>query len=246
MKTLFAHRGMSSLAPENTLAAFRKCREFGLRWVECDVDVLADGTVVISHDDTLDRCTNRTGSLYELTHDDLQDIDAGSWFSEEFINERMPTLNQLIDLVNKDKLNINVEIKSCAAGWKQTQLLIDGVIKALAGLDERRELIVSSFNHLVLYEFKKRCPEIQVACLFDKASFQPDWLSMMQACLADHVHIEDEGLTEETIKEIKQYGYKVHVYTVNELVRANQLFNWGADGVFTDKGQLFPLSYLSY
>ncbi len=246
MKKLFAHRGMSSLAPENTLAAFRKCREFGLRWVECDVDVLADGTVVVSHDDTLDRCTNHTGSLYELTQDDLQDIDAGSWFSEEFINERIPKLSQLIDLVNKDKLNINIEIKSCAAGWSQTELLINGVINALTALDERRELIVSSFNHLILYEFKKRCPEVPVACLFDKVSFQPDWLSIMQACRADYIHIEDEDLTEKTIKEIKAQGYKVHVYTVNDLARANQLFNWGIDGVFTDKGQLFPLSYLVY
>ncbi len=247
MKTLFAHRGMSSLAPENTLAAFKKCREFGLHWAECDVDALADGTVVVSHDDTLDRCTNRSGSLYDLTVDDLQDIDAGSWFSGAFTNEPMPKLGQLIALVNQEKLHLNIEIKACRIGWKQTLVLIDGVIRELEKLDTPRELIISSFNHLALYEFKQRRPQTRIACLFDRYTFKKtDWLSVMQACQAESIHIEDEGLTEEIIKEIKQQGYVVRVYTVNNIIRANQLFNWGVEGLFTDIGQQFPLKYLKY
>ncbi len=156
MKTLFAHRGMSALAPENTLAAFNLCPEYGLSWVEVDVDVLADGTVVVSHDDTLDRCTNRTGSLYDLTFEDLQDIDAGSWFGDDFIGEPLPTFTQFIELVNKHKLNINVEIKSCTAGWEHTEKLIDGVINGLKKLNRYSDLLVSCFNPLALAEFKRR------------------------------------------------------------------------------------------
>ncbi|WP_394210068.1 glycerophosphoryl diester phosphodiesterase [Enterovibrio calviensis] len=243
MKTLFAHRGMSSLAPENTLAAFSLTPEYGLNWVECDVDVLADGTVVLSHDETLDRCTDRPGSLYDLTVNDLEDIDAGSWFGDDFIGERIPTFAQFIELANKLKLNINVEIKSCTGGWAQTESLIDGVIEELKKLDKDRDLLISSFNVLALAEFKRRCPDTSVACLFSKETLEADWLAVLQACQADAIHVEDKGLTKEMVLEIKEHGYAVNVYTVNHLARANQLFNWGVDGVFTDVGHTFPSRY---
>lgn len=243
MKTLFAHRGMSSLAPENTLAAFALCGQHGIRWIECDVDILADGTVVVSHDDTLDRCTDQSGHLAELTKADLGDIDAGSWFHDDFIGEPIPTFEQLITLANQHELNINVEIKSCSAGWAMTDKLIANVITALAQLDTGRELIVSSFNHLALAEFKRRRPQTSVACLFEAASLGDDWESVMQACGADYIHPEDQSLTQAMVARFKSSGYKINVYTVNDLARANQLFNWGVDGVFTDIAHRFPSKY---
>ncbi|MTI13287.1 glycerophosphoryl diester phosphodiesterase [Sansalvadorimonas verongulae] len=245
MKTVFAHRGMSSLAPENTLAAFKQCAEHGVKWLECDVDILADDTVVISHDDTLDRCTNKSGSLYDLTINDLDTIDAGSWFGDEFKGEPIPTYDQFIDVVNEYKLNVNIEIKSCAAGWEKTLILLDKVIAGIRRLDSDREVIVSSFNHVALYEFKKRCPDVPTACLFVAENLWDDWESLLQACGADYIHPEDKGLTQEMVQKFKQKGYKVNVYTVNCLKRANQLFNWGVDGVCTDIAQNFPSSRLN-
>ncbi|WP_434360263.1 glycerophosphoryl diester phosphodiesterase [Parasalinivibrio latis] len=243
MKTLFAHRGMSSLAPENTLAAFSRCKENGIQWVECDVDVLADGTVVISHDDTLDRCTDQSGSLYDLSKADLKGIDAGSWFHDDFIGEPIPTFAQFIDLVNRHKLNVNVEIKSCTSGWQNTLCLIEGVISGLEDLNPECELIVSSFNHLALAEFKRRRPQTTVACLFEACNLWDDAESVLEGCGADCIHPCNDGLTKETVKRFKQAGYKVNVYTVNDLARANQLFNWGVDGVFTDIAHRFPSKY---
>ncbi len=240
MKTVFAHRGMSALAPENTLSAFALTKEYGIQWIECDVDILGDGTVVVTHDERLDRCTNQSGLVYEKNASDLNDIDAGSWFSDEFINEPLPTLAQLIELVNDKQLNINVEIKSCVSGWQDTLRLIEGTIQALEMLNADRQLIVSCFNPLALSEFKRRRPETSVACLFEKATLQPDWLSILQACQAECVHPEDAGLTQAQVHAFKAAGYRVHVYTVNNLARANQLFNWGVDGVFTDIAHLFP------
>ncbi|UTV28464.1 glycerophosphoryl diester phosphodiesterase [Photobacterium atrarenae] len=243
MKTVFAHRGIPTLAPENTLSAFSLCKPHGIQWIECDVDILADGTVVVSHDDTLDRCTDRSGSLYDIHSGDLALIDAGSWFADAFIGERIPTLDQLIALVNQDELNINVEIKSCRAGWAMTEQLIDNVITALAKLDPGRQLIVSSFNHLALAEFKRRRPQTAVACLFEAGQLGEDWLSAMQKCQADCIHPADRGLTQQMIADFKAAGYQVNVYTVNDLARANQLFNWGVDGVFTDIPHRFPAKY---
>ncbi|MEJ2762708.1 glycerophosphoryl diester phosphodiesterase [Photobacterium sp. MCCC 1A19761] len=243
MKTVFAHRGIPTLAPENTLAAFSLCKPHGIRWIECDVDILADGTVVVSHDDTLDRCTDRSGSLYDLQAGDLVQIDAGSWFADQYMGERIPTLAQLITLVNQDLLNINVEIKSCSAGWAMTERLIDNVIAALDHLDDGRELIVSSFNHLALAEFKRRRPQTAVACLFEAGQLGDDWLSALQKCQAEMIHPAEHGLTQQMIGDFKAAGYRVNVYTVNDLARANQLFNWGVDGVFTDIPHRFPAKY---
>ncbi|WP_064606496.1 glycerophosphoryl diester phosphodiesterase [Photobacterium sp. J15] len=243
MKKVFAHRGMSALAPENTLAAFSLCRQHGIKWIECDVDILSDGTVVVSHDDTLDRCTDHSGSLYDMTQADLTEIDAGSWFHDDYIGEPLPTFEQLIELVNQHQLNINVEIKSCTAGWEMTDKLLTNVISGLEKLDSERELIVSCFNHLALAEFKRRRPQTQVACLFESATLGDDWQSVLQACEADYIHPEDEGLTREMVESFKAAGCKINVYTVNDLARANQLFNWGVDGVFTDIAHRFPSKY---
>lgn len=243
MKNIIAHRGMSSLAPENTLSAFALCAEHGIKWVECDLDILADNTVVLSHDDTLDRCTDRTGSLYDLSSVDLQDIDAGSWFSDDYIGERIPTLSKFIELINVHQLNVNLEIKSSKEGWSQSERLIKEVLNLLKNINKDSEILISSFNHQLLREFKLQSPETAVACLFDKDSIHSDWLSHMQACEAMVINVEDEGLTKEQIIEFKKQGYEVNVYTVNSLSRANQLFNWGVDGIFTDIAQDFPKRY---
>ena len=89
-RMIFGHRGLSSLAPENTMAAFRCALDHQVTWVEADVDVIADGTVIICHDSTLDRTTNRTGRYDDLTVADLGGIDAGGWFSPRFVVSRSP------------------------------------------------------------------------------------------------------------------------------------------------------------
>lgn len=243
MKKIIAHRGMSSLAPENTLSAFSLCEKYGVQWFECDVDILQDGTVIVSHDDTLDRCTDQSGRLCDISRADLEFIDAGSWFSDEFINERLPTIEQLITLANEKKLNLNIEIKSCAVSAELSHLLIDNLILALEKLHSDREIIVSSFNHLVLSEFKKKSPQTKVACLFESHNLWDDWNAIIEWCQADYIHPEEKGLTREMVKRFKASGIQVNVWTVNNLARANELFNWGVDGICTDIAHSFPSKY---
>ncbi|SFD07803.1 glycerophosphodiester phosphodiesterase family protein [Pragia fontium] len=240
MKTLYAHRGMSSLAPENTLSAFKLCVDHQVHWFECDIDILHDGTIVVSHDSTLDRCTDRSGSLFELKRQALDSIDAGSWFSDEFIGERIPTLDQLIDLMNQYRLNANIEIKSCDSNADAARDLLSGLDKALEGLDSQVEYIISSFNPMLLAEFKKIRPQARVACLFETHTLNDDWHVIMQWVGAEFIHPQNQGLTREQVQMFKAHGYKVNVWTVNAKDRANQLFNWGVDGIFTDVAQSFP------
>jgi len=87
---IFAHRGASSLAPENTIAAFAKAMEVGARWFEFDVDITGDGSLIVIHDDTLDRTTTGSGSYYQLGFSDIRRLDAGRWFSDTYRFERIP------------------------------------------------------------------------------------------------------------------------------------------------------------
>ena len=231
---IFAHRGASGTRPENTLAAFTAAADSGATWVETDVDIAACGTPVLLHDTDLDRTTNLTGPLYGYTAKQLSGADAGAWFSPDTAGEAVPTLAQLIDLANERGLNLNIELKSNEQGAERSRLLVDRVFEELARLQPGREVIVSSFNPLLLAEFKRRTPQHPVGALFMAETLGPDWLSVLELTGASAAHLEDRGLTRATVRALREAGYEVNVWTVNSPARANELKNWGATGVFTD------------
>lgn len=232
-KTIFAHRGASAIAPENTMAAFKKAVEAGATWIETDVDVLKDGTPILIHDSSLDRTTNRSGSYYDLTVSDLDDIDAGSWFSPEFAGERIPTLAQLVEFMNETGLNANIEIKSNEAGAQMSLQLVDAILKELEALDGP-QVIISSFNHVLLKIFKDKAPQYSVGALFVAENLWDDWKSILELVGADYIHPDDSTLTRAQVQAFREAGYGVNVWTVNSPARANELFNWGVTGIFTD------------
>ena len=108
---IIAHRGASSLAPENTMAAFVKAMEVGARWIEFDVDIMGDGTLLVIHDDTLDRTTSGSGGYYELGFSDLRKLDAGAWFSPTYRFERVPEVASVLEFINGHAMGANLEMK---------------------------------------------------------------------------------------------------------------------------------------
>lgn len=233
-RTIFAHRGLSSRAPENTAAAFRLASEVGADWVETDVDIIADGTPIIIHDTTLDRTTNRSGIIYDLDREKLQDIDAGSWFAPEFSGEKVLTLSEFIEYLNEHSLNANIELKQNEQGAARTERLIRAVVEELQHLDPERQVIISSFSQPLLMKFHQIAPEYAIGVLYESVALYDDWLSVLELCGATYIHLEDTGLTESRVRQLTEAGYGVNVWTVNSVDRANQLFNWGCTGVFTD------------
>lgn len=231
---LIAHRGLSALAPENTFAAFQAALQNGINWVETDVDILGDGTPIIIHDSSLERTTNKAGSYYDLTVADLPSIDAGSWFSPKFAGEPLPTLTAFIDFMNIHELNANIEIKSNEQGKKETLLLIDAVISEIERLNPNREIIISSFNHLLLEKFAQRAPKIPLGCLYEKGMLWSDWKSTLELVGASYLHPHESDLTRERIELCHRLGFGVNTYTVNTRDRANEIANWGADGIISN------------
>lgn len=241
MKRIFAHRGVSSLAPENTMAAFKEITKVKTNWIETDVSITKDGHVFMLHDDQLDRTTNLDGEITSMMSSKVLSADAGSWYDKNFSNEKVPTLEEFIEFVSKNNLNVNIELKSVTG--ENANELADKLCEILANeitqIQDKSEIIISSFNPIMLEKFYKLKPELKYSYLFRREDFRADWNLLMQATHASSVHIDEKGLTKEKIHLIKKFGYSVNVYTVDKKDRANQLFNWGADGIFTNKAQLF-------
>ena len=110
---IFAHRGASGYAPENTLSAIKKAIEMKADGIEIDIQLTKDGKIVVIHDWKVDRTTTGRGFVYELDFDYIRSLDAGQWYTKDFIGEVVPTLEEVLDILPKDMI-LNIEIKDTA------------------------------------------------------------------------------------------------------------------------------------
>lgn len=232
---IIGHRGAAALAPENTLASFRKAAELGVRWVEMDVCLLADGNRVIFHDDTLERCSSGHGLLAAHTLPEVGVLDAGSWFAAEFAGEPIPTLSQALSEIRALGLGLNLEIKHDGPG---VEPLVDGVLAELAALwPQRDSLLISSFNHEALQLCHAKAPQWRLGQLYE---IIPDnWAQELAAINAYSLHCDYLGLTAPLARAIKQAGYRLLCYTVNDPQAVALHWSWGMDAIFTDDPTLF-------
>ncbi|MGE0260732.1 MAG: glycerophosphodiester phosphodiesterase family protein, partial [Alphaproteobacteria bacterium] len=139
---VIGHRGAAARAPENTLAGLRRAKALGCAWVEFDVRLTADGTLVLCHDARLDRTTDRTGPVASQSLSTIRQSDAGSWFGPVFAGEPVPTLNEAMALAVELDLGVNIEMKADPGREYATAA---AVAVALRRLGPRPPLFVSSF-----------------------------------------------------------------------------------------------------
>ncbi len=243
---IYAHRGASSLAPENTIAAFSKAWELGATCFEFDVDVIGDGTLIVIHDDTLDRTTSGEGSYYELSYSDIRKLDAGRWFSDTYRLERIPEVADVISFANAQHMSMNLEIKPCRGGRELRQTLIENLSVAVDALADPSRLLVSSFDHALLADFHQARPQIALGWLFERENQPcPSWQSGAAALGCRAIHPDNRGLTREEVAQMRAAGFEVNVWTVNDCERARELARWGVTGIFTDRPQDFPAEALA-
>ncbi len=231
---IMAHRGLSSVAPENTLAAFAAAAEAGVEWVELDVALTEEGLIPVIHDATTDRTTNRSGSVYSLTSRDLEVVDAGSWFSPQFAGQTIPTLDEVVAQANKLDLNLNVELKSIDEGLRPSVALVETTLAALTKFRSDLDLMISSFSPLLLAEVAKYDNAPLTAWVTMEETMAEGWFSVMEITGATYIHPDERALTKHLVSEIRSSGYGVNPWTVNSLARANELLNWGCTGVISD------------
>ncbi|OWA33931.1 hypothetical protein B9G55_16450 [Saccharibacillus sp. O16] len=226
---IFAHRGASGTRPENTMAAFRRAVELGATGIETDVQLSADGELVLIHDETLTRTASAPGWVGDQTYEQLRSLDAGSWFHPDFMGERIPHLNELLKLAREWNIIVNIELKNTVRAYEGME---QKVIEAVREQRMEQQVILSSFNHYSLDQCKKLAPEIRTGILYMEGLYQP-W-TYAKTLGADALHAYDPAVRAEWVGEARAVGVDYHPFTVNDEGRLRELIGMGVAGVITD------------
>jgi glycerophosphoryl diester phosphodiesterase len=226
---IYAHRGASGTHPENTLAAFKEAARLDIHGVELDVHLTKDGELVVIHDETIDRTSNGSGYVKDLTLEELRAFDFGSWFAADFAGETIPTLKEVLRVYQDTAHHVNIELKSDVFAYEGMGVKVLHVIE---NLNMSNRVVISSFDHEAVKDFKRTAPHIEVAILtmevlvdaYDYARFIP----------ADALHIHLPAAQRKMTKEALLKGAIIRVFTVNEPEYALALQKIGVHAVFTD------------
>jgi glycerophosphoryl diester phosphodiesterase len=158
MNPCIAHRGWSGKAPENTISAIQKAIEHpSIQMIELDVQICRDGVPVVIHDYTLERTTNGSGLVRETTLPELKKLDAGAWFGDQFSGETIPTLEEVLQLV-QGKKRLNVELKCPGGGHVEIAQRIVELVRKYA---IEPSILITSFNHETIKEISRLAPDLK-------------------------------------------------------------------------------------
>ncbi|PSJ46336.1 glycerophosphoryl diester phosphodiesterase [Zobellella endophytica] len=231
---LCGHRGVASLAPENTLAGLRKAAELGLSWVEIDVQLTRDQKVVVIHDEKVNRCSDGKGKLRKYEWDELRKLDAGSWFDPAFEQERIPRLRDYLALARELGIKVNVELKvydkdDAGRLCRRLSKLIDK-----HGFD-KGSLLLSSFDPDCLRYLQVLQPQVPRGLLVEHVP--DDWQQQLERLECAALHCNYRYLSREQAEAVKATGYRLHCYTANHPDKVKDFPAWGVDMIFTDKPQ---------
>jgi glycerophosphoryl diester phosphodiesterase len=226
---IYAHRGASGLAPENTMAAFRKAVEVGSHGIECDVQMTKDGKLIICHDELLDRTTNGKGLIISKTYDEISQLDAGSWFDKKFEGERVPLLEELLQLASESNIFLNIELKT---GVVQYEGMEEKVVEMVKEYGLLKKTVFSSFNHYCLYELKNKYPEAYTGALYMAGLYEP-W-NYLRELKCDCAHPLYLGLKPPIIEGFLRNGYTINAFTVDDVGAAANLIKAGIEGIITN------------
>ncbi len=256
-----AHRGARSLAPENTLAAARKGFEIGADLWELDIAMTKDGELILIHDNTFERTSNiasvyperKKARAHEFTLAELRKLDMGRWFIQtdpfqqiaagavskteldRYVGEAIPTLREALQFTKDHNWQVNVEIKD-ASGTPSSSSIVEKVVGVINELNMAERVMISSFNHSYLQRVKSANPYILTAALVEKPD--PDPLALLKRLNAQAYNPSSRAITPGTIHLLREAGYDVYVYTVNDIPTMKALVDAGVSGIFTDFPQL--------
>jgi len=228
---IIAHRGAPHEAPENTLPALDAANKLGAKWVEFDVMLTLDDVPVIIHDKTLNRTTNGIGRVSKTDYATLKMLDAGSWFSLEFSNTKIPTLEQYLDKAQQLGLGVNIEMKAQAG---KEEKLAEQIISLLEKYWNQSlpTPLISSFSVENLIPLKN------LACPYPIAYNTDSWhdccrdIATVLNCFS--IHMNKQQITKARVLENKKHNLHTLAYTVNSKTEADKLFELGVSAIFSD------------
>ncbi len=226
---VIAHRGASAYAPENTISSFKKSIEMKSEGVELDIHLSKDGHLIVCHDEKVDRTTNGSGFIKDMTLEELKRLDAGSWFSSEFSNEKIPVLDEVLKLFCNTNMLVNIELKSDIIIYKNIE---EKVIKTIKKFNMKNKIIISSFNHYSLVKVKKIDSEIKTGALYVSGIVEP-WIYAKRIG-ADAIHPLFYGITPEIVEGCMENNIPINTYTVNSEKHIYAVAKAGVSGIITN------------
>ncbi len=231
---IFAHRGASGHAPENTMEAFKLAYEMGADGIELDVQLTADNVLVVIHDENIKRTSSGEGLVMNKTFAELNAYDYGSWYSQNFIGVKIPTLKEVLDFIKTTNMELNIEIKTMPAWYnkKLTELVLKEVSNS--GIEDR--IIISSFDHQAIKDSRECNPKVRTAPLYAS-----NILDVYDYCTKNGfncIHPHYQCITKEIICSCHQNNIDVNVWTVNNKEDALKLKELGVDCIITNYPEL--------
>ncbi|RMG19208.1 MAG: glycerophosphodiester phosphodiesterase [Bacteroidetes bacterium] len=236
---VIAHRGASGYAPENTLAAVQKALDMGADMVEIDVHLSRDGEVVVIHDPTLERTTSGKGEVSNKTLTELRQLDAGLWFGEAFRGEKIPTLAEVLQLID-GKATLLIEIKKGTTGLYSG--IEQKVIDQINAHQARSWSIIQSFEPEVVQNIHRLDTALELHKLITANlpvlpihhDGRLHWTSAFSYDYVDAINPHFQPLTRRFVNMAHKRGLKVFTYTVNEPSDMRAVRALGVDGIITN------------
>lgn len=224
---IMAHRGYSAKAPENTLPAFKMCMDEGFTAAELDVQMLKDGTIIVMHDDNLKRTTGLSKNVWDVTYDEIKDLDNGTFFDKSFAGTKIPTLDEVLKLAGsgENKLYLNIEIKRNGHDEGITQRVVDIILDN----DYLNYCDITSQDYKTLEEVRQVNPYVLTAYTSVVGMGEMESLDA-----ADIISIQETFATFENVERLHRAGKRVFVWTVNERETMKKLVSLNVDAILTN------------
>ncbi|HUP88596.1 MAG TPA: glycerophosphodiester phosphodiesterase [Longimicrobiales bacterium] len=234
---VIGHRGAAGHAPEHTFASYDLAATIGVDYLEQDLQMTSDGVLVCMHDPTLDRTTNGHGDVIAHTIDDVQKLDAGTWFNKSFEGEHVPTLRQVFQRYGS-KHNYYIETKNPeeAPGMEQAVLDLINEFKLRDGAVQRWQVLIQSFSRASLLKIKSLDPELPLIQLIGKEHDSPAIQAELDIIKTYAVGIGPSRLSVDAplVDAVHAHNLHIHPYTVNEVSEMQRMMELGVDGMFSD------------
>jgi glycerophosphoryl diester phosphodiesterase len=225
---VFAHRGGRKWAPENTLAAFAMACHAKVDGIEFDIQRCATGELMVMHDSDIGRTTEGVGLIKDISLGELKRLSAGLWFDEKFADETVPTLEEVLTLVDGG-LTVNIEIKNTPYEYPGIE---EDLLAVLEPYRYKDRIIVSSFDHQVLRRFHLLAPDYKIALL--AAARLVDIGEYADKIGATHYHPGLDTLLKDAVSEAQAANLVVNTWTVNTARDWSLALSFGVDGIVTD------------
>jgi glycerophosphoryl diester phosphodiesterase len=221
--------------PENTLAAFaRACEKPGIDMIELDVRLSRDNEVIVLHDRTLQRTSTGNGPARHYSVSEIKEFDAGSWFDASFSKERIPTLREVLTLVDKRRW-INVELKSDFFFPEKPELLEQRVLDTVHSLNYQEHVLYSSFNHRMIGTIRHFDPDAKTGVLYNVYRDYGRLPSKLARRVGAEVFVcAKHELTQHMLNDARHAGLAVYVYTLNSTAVVGKMLEMGIDGILSD------------